>query len=538
MNLSELAFALSPELVLLAGACIVLMVGVSGGANDRLAVPTAFLVALGALALAVFADPDQIGTVSGREILPGLWLNSVTLLVRLTALSFGAVAILVSWNQPVARERGEYMAMILFSLLGLLLTASANDWVVLFFAIELVSIPTYIMIALSRTDARASESAVKYFFLGALSAAILAYGLSFLYGATGTTTITLFLVSETETSMRFASGLPTTAMIGIVLVFAGLAFKIAAVPFHAYVADVYEGAASPVTGFLGFVPKFAGFLALIKVFMSIGWELPTSLFWMLWIVAAATVTTGNVLGLLQRSVKRTLAYSSIAHTGYLLVALLVGPLAGNAGFMPRGTDAILFYIAIYGFMNLGAFAALTALQTDGRDAETFEDISGAARRAPGVCLGLAVCVFSLMGFPPTAGFLGKLFVLGGAFSLRPGDAMHGPMVTLAIIAVINSAIAAAYYLRIVAAVYFGTPTTKLSPDGGNGPKWALAGCALPMLLIFVFPAEITKFSKRSAAVVHSITLDAKKTLSRSSYKPNSSDKSVRLTADHVDHIDP
>lgn len=539
MNLGEIAFALSPELALLAGACVVLTVGVARrGVHDRFAAATAFVMVLVALVLAVFADPDQVGRVSERELLPGLWLSSLSHFTRLITLTFGAIAILVAWNQPVVRERGEYMAMVLFSLLGVLLTASANDWVVLFFAIELVSIPTYVMIALSRTDARASESAIKYFFLGALSAAILAYGLSFLYGATGTTTITVFLPSETETSMQFASGVPTTAMIGFVLVFAGLAFKIAAAPFHVYVADVYEGAASPVTGFLGFVPKFAGFLALMKIFAAIGWQLPPSLFWMIWIMAAATMTTGNVLGLLQRSAKRTLAYSSIAHTGYLLVALLVGPLAGNAGFMPRGTDAILFYIAIYGIMNLGAFAALTALRTDGRDAETLEDISGAARSAPGICLALAVCVFSLMGFPPTAGFLGKLYVLGGAFSLKPGEAMYGPMVALAIIAVINSAIAAAYYLRILAAAYFGAEATKLAPEGAAGPKWALVACAVPMILIFVRPVELTDFSERGASVVHSVALDARKTMTTSAESKGGSNEPVELAVDHVDPLDP
>jgi len=539
MRIGQTILALSPELALLIGACVVLMVGVIGrGRRDRLAAPTALLFALAALVLAVLADPDHLGTVDSRELLPGLWLNSLTHYTRLIALTFGSVAILVNWSQPVARERGEYMAMILLSLLGVLLTASANDWVVLFLSIELVSIPTYIMIALSRTESRASESAVKYFFLGALSAAILAYGISFLYGATGTTTITLFLQSETETSMQFASGFPATAVIGIVLVFAGLSFKIAAVPFHVYAADVYEGAASPVTGFLGFVPKFAGFLALIKVLAAIGWQLPPALFWMLWIVAAVTMTTGNVLGLLQRNVKRTLAYSSIAHTGYLLVALLVGPLAGNAGFMPRGTDAILFYIAIYGVMNLGAFAALTALRTDGRDAETLEDISGAARRAPGICLAMALCVFSLMGFPPTAGFLAKLYVLGGAFSFDSGDAMYRPMIALAIIVAVNSAMAAAYYLRIVAAIYFGASTTKLAPEGGNAPKWALAACALPMLFIFVRPEGLTSFAKRSAGVVHAITLDARHTLTTQADQPTDANTSVELAGDHVPTIHP
>jgi NADH-quinone oxidoreductase subunit N len=398
--------------------------------------------------------------------------------------------------------------MILFSLLGVLLTASANDWVVLFFAIELVSVPTYVLIALSRDDPRASESAIKYFFLGALSAAILVFGLVFLYGASGTTTI--HRLTGTTVTSALSTGIPfgSTATIGLLLVFAGLAFKIAAVPFHVYAADVYEGAASPVTGLLGFVPKFAGFLALIKVFAAIGWTLPTELYWLIWIVAAATMTIGNTLALLQKNVKRMLAYSSVAHTGYMLVALLVGPVAGQ-GPLRDGVAALLFYITVYGVMNLGAFALLGAFRIGHRDAETLDDIAGIARRAPVAAFALAVCVFSLMGFPPTAGFLAKVYIFSSAFSLPGSHPMQHALIVLAVIGVINSAIAAAYYLRIVATAYAGAEVDEPSPVGGAPIRVGLVLCAIPLLVLFAWPTALTRQARDATVVLRkSVHADA------------------------------
>jgi NADH-quinone oxidoreductase subunit N len=393
------------------------------------------------------------------------------------------------------------MSMILLSLLGVLLTASANDWVVLFFAIELVSVPTYVLIALSRDDRRSPESSVKYFFLGALSAAILAYGLSFLYGASGTTTIYSFGAGGAAAALSHEESLTSPALLGLLLVFGGLLFKIAAVPFHVYAADVYEGAASPVTGMLGFVPKIAGFVALIKVFSVYQWDLPTEFVWVVWLVAAATMTVGNVLALLQRNAKRILAYSSIAHTGYMLVALLVGPIAGR-GPMHDGVAALLFYIAVYGVMNLGAFAFLGAYQSRGKDVETLEDLAGFSAFAPAAALGLAICVFSLMGFPPTAGLIGKVYVFSSAFTLGRGHPLHGPLIALAILGVLNAAIGAAYYLRIVSAVYVGATRDDVQRVGGAPIRVGLVISAAGMLFLFAWPGGLAKAAKEATAVVH------------------------------------
>jgi len=494
MTLTGVITALAPEWILLIGACVVLLLGVVGRSPGRFVSLFALLTVAAALIASLgMSFPDG-------EVLPGLWLNPLTYFARLIALSIGLPIMLVNWRQAAMGEKGEYASMVLFSLLGVLLTASANDWVVLFFAIELVSVPTYVLIALSRDDPRASESAIKYFFLGALSAAILVFGLVFLYGASGTTTIHRVADTAVTSTLRTGASLGSLTTIGLLLVFAGLAFKIAAVPFHVYAADVYEGAASPVTGLLGFVPKFAGFLALIKVLSAVGWNLPAELSWLIWIVAAATMTIGNTLALLQKNVKRMLAYSSIAHTGYMLVALLVGPVAGQ-GPLHDGVAALLFYIAVYGAMNLGAFAMLGAFRIGERDAETLDDIAGIARRAPAAALALAICVFSLMGFPPTAGFLGKVYIFSSAFALPGGHPMQHAMIVLAVIGVINSAIGAAYYLRIVATAYAGKVVNHPLPVGGAPIRVGLALCAITMLLLFAWPTLLTRQAKDATIVL-------------------------------------
>ncbi len=496
MNLDVL-IQIAPEFILLIGACAALIVGLLRGAQKSQWVsPFAFVVILVALIVSW-----RQGVPDDGAQLPGLWVTSLTFYTRLIALSIGLLVVLVNWHQAVAVERGEYMAMILFSLLGVLLTASANDLIVLFFAIELVSIPTYVLIALSREDSRSTESAIKYFFLGAMAAAILAYGLSFLYGAAGTTTMYRFADGAASSTLALPSGITGPALIGLILVITGLAFKIAAVPLHVYAADVYEGAASPVTGLLGFVPKFAGFVALIKIFAAINWDLPESIYWLVWIMAAATMTAGNVLALLQKNVKRMLAYSSIAHTGYMLIALLVGPVAG-VGPMRDGVAALLFYIAVYGAMNLGAFALLTAYRSGSRDMETLDDLAGLASRAPLAALALAICVFSLMGFPPTAGFLGKLYVFSSAFSLGEGHAFQQPLIWLAIIGVLNSAVGAAYYLRIVYTAYVRDEEEAATPVAGVPVRWGLALCAVPMLLLFAWPGGLSNQARSATAALH------------------------------------
>ncbi len=487
---------LAPELLLTLGACITLVAGATRSSlRGSWVSGLAFLVVLAALLVSIW-----LGQPTADVAHLGLWLTPLLYYVRLIVLGIGLLIILVNWHQPAAQERGEYMGLILFSLLGLLLTAAANDLVVLFFAIELVSIPTYVLIALSREDHRATESAVKYFFLGAMSAAILAYGLSFLYGAAGTTVIHNVASGVAVSNLAGGAEFGSHALIGVILVLAGLAFKVAAVPLHVYVADVYEGAASPITGMLGFVPKLAGFIALLKIFSAFSWDLPITVYWLVWVMAALTMTVGNVLALLQQNVKRMLAYSSVAHTGYMLLALLVGPVAGK-GPMHDGVVALLFYIAVYGAMNLGVFAVLSSFRKGDREMETLDDLSGLAVRAPIAALALAVCVFSLMGFPPTAGFIGKLYVFSSAFSIDEAHRFHGPLMALAIIGVVNSAIAAAYYLRIVGAAYMGSERTEPSTNGGVPVRMGLALCVLPMLVLFAWPTGLVQHARPAGATI-------------------------------------
>lgn len=445
----ELINLIAPELVLVVGAMVVLLVGLGRASRAR------FLsgwVSLGAIGVALFAAWNM-ESPAGEAVL-GLRVTDLTWYVRVAGLGVGAAVLLVHWHLPRPAERGDLFAMILFSLAGVLATGLADDLIVLFLALELVSVPTYVLVSIGRGDVRAQEAGVKYFFLGAMSTALMVYGFSFLYGASGTTAIS-DMVLRPEGAY---------ATLGLVLAFAGLAYKIAAVPFHVYAADVYEGAASPVTGLLGFLPKLAGFVAIIKLLhilqpdgaASAGWNLPGGAFIFLWIIAAATMTVGNVLGLLQSNVKRMLAYSSIAHSGYMLIGVLVGPAVGGAA-MRDGVYAMLFYIVVYGLMNLGAFAVLAMVYINGRPAEQLSDLAGLARRQPWAALGMAVCVFSLMGLPPTAGFVGKVFIFSSALSVGPEHAYQTSLIVLAVIGLLNSAVAAAYYLRIISACYVRKP---------------------------------------------------------------------------------
>ncbi len=492
MTLQAYISALAPEIVLVIGACITLMMGVAKSSSIRAMIAPC---ALAALVLSL-ASAAIVGIVTNAP--PGLRVTQLSQYVRMIALGVGALVLLVNWHLPRDGERGEFFSMILFTLCGVCLTSVANDLVLLFFALELVSVPTYVLVALSRDDSRASEATVKYFFLGALSAALMAYGFSFLYGCAGSTTLIgpngtgivgYFLANQSVGSF---------AVLGLLISFVGLFFKIAAVPFHVYAPDVYEGAASPVTGLLGFLPKLAGFVAIIQIMDACNWHLPASISWMFWFVAAATMTVGNVLALLQTNVKRILAYSSISHTGYMMIGLLVGPGAGG-GPMRDGVAAMLFYIGVYGLMNLGIFAVISTLAVKDEPLEELADLSGLSRRHPGAAAALAICAFSLMGFPPTAGFLGKVYIFSSAFSLPASHEFAQPLVVLAVIGVLNSAIGAVYYLRIASACYVGDDAPSTERIGGSPLRVAAIVCSAAMLILFIWPAGLVHRAGRATA---------------------------------------
>lgn len=505
MTFQTYFIALAPEILLVAAAVLCFIIGLSRHRILRDLVPVASLLGLMAAMWSVTAyRMDDV------EILPpGVIHDSLLWYVRIIVCLAGVLIVLVNRHVPSADSIGEYFGLILLSLAGISLVAAADDLLLFFLALELVSVPTYVLIGLSRSHAAAQEATVKYFFLGAFASAITLYGLSFLYGSAGSTA----MVNPDDAGrsirallMGHASG--GLVKVGMALTIAGLAFKIAAVPLHFYVADVYHGAAAPVSGLLGFVPKLAGFVGLIRIFDLTSWAIDDSLFWLLWIMAAATMTVGNTLALMQReNVKRVLAYSSVAHSGYMLVALLAGP-GGAVGSslespLRSGLAALLFYMMIYGVTNLGAFAALAYLRArqTGEPVETFDELSAAARRRPAAALALAVCAVGLMGLPPTAGLLGKLYLFSSALSVPVNSPHRLAMIVLVIVGVLNAAVAAAYYLRIAAACLMGPDDDKADetpPTPCDALRLGLAACAAFVLLVFFRPGPLMQMARHAA----------------------------------------
>ncbi|RIK64836.1 MAG: NADH-quinone oxidoreductase subunit L [Planctomycetota bacterium] len=499
---------LIPEIILITGAAVILMTGLGrtpGGSNA--ASNIAFMV----LGAALWWTLTRETTDSA----PSLHYDTLVHYTRVVTFGVGFLVLLSCRSVPEAQERAEFFSLLLFSLAGISLVSLANDLILLFLALELVSVPTYILIGLSRRDLRAQEATGKYFFLGAFAAAIMLYGFSFLYGGAGTTQ--LFAQATGETSIANYLELPSQAadkfiILGLLLSIGGLAFKLAGVPLHFYVADVYQGAASPVTGMLGFVPKFAGFLAIIRILSLTGWNFGDGLFWLLWAMASLTMIVGNTLALMQQNVKRMLAYSSVAHSGYMLVGLVAGPaaLGKNTGPLSDGISALLFYMAIYAVMNLGAFAAITYFRKPGEDeedsVETLDDLAGAGSRHPWAALCLAICVLSLMGMPPTGGFFGKLYVFSAALSAASESPRHGAMIALVVIGVLNSAVAAAYYLRIVGACYL-RPASDASRRVVASPcaalKACIAVCSIFVLFVFARPSGLLSKSRSATAAPES-----------------------------------
>lgn len=503
--------ALLPELVVLIGGCLVLLIGQSERQRPQRALPWAALASLvAALVATLLISSGRAGWLAGANLAgSGLVIGSLVPFVRISTLEVGILLTLVNWTGGRAKERGEFLAMMLFSLTGLLLVASSDNLLMLFLALELVSIPTYVMVILSRSNPKALEAGTKYFYLGALAAGILAYGLSFLFGVAGTASI-----SGAIEPILAALGDPTSlagglAVVGLVLTIAGLFFKIAAVPLHFYVADVYQGASSPVAGLLGFVPKLAGIVALFKVVQLTGvWEDPRGpVFWLFWLIAVLSMTVGNILALRQTNIKRMLAYSGVAHGGYMLVGLLAGPNAGHAldvhsvAMFGDGTAATLYYVVIYAIANLGAFAVLGLLRTRGQPCETLRDVAGLLRREPALALLLALAMLTLMGLPPTPGFWGKLALFSSALtaSTAAPAGYGGWVVGLVVVAVLNSALAAAYYLRVVAAALLYESDQPATSTQREGESIGALLCGFLVLIFAVYPTVLFTPSQAATA---------------------------------------
>ena len=349
-------------------------------------------------------------------------------------IAIAAVVILTSFEyMAVQRIRAaEYYALILFSVVGMVLMSTAIELVMIFIGLEISSISTYILAGFRRNSASSSESSLKYFLLGSFATAFFLYGVALIFGATGSTNIDLI-------AQKLQSG-PVEVLVyaAMAMMFVGLGFKVAAAPFHVWTPDVYEGAPAPITGFMSTAPKAAAFAVLLRVVFAIN---APGRFWFLWIAAAFSMTLGNVGALVQDNVKRLLAYSSIAHAGYILVAFAMTTPDNSS----TGISAVMFYTAAYAAMNLGAFAVVSHFANAGERYVTLEDYEGLGRTSPLLAATLTIFLLSLIGIPMTGGFFAKFYVFSAALKAN--------LIWLTLIGVINSAIGAYYYLRIIVVMY-------------------------------------------------------------------------------------
>ena len=401
-------------------------------------------------------------------------------------LIIAAVIILASYSyiHKYVKAEGEFYTLLLFSVTGMMLMASTNELITIYISLELTSIPLYVMAGLIRTSEHSAEAAVKYVLLGAMSSAILLYGFALLYGLTGTTDLTQIAAS-------IGKGVHDGNVMALVaggLILAGFGFKISAVPFHMWAPDIYQGAPTPATAFFSVGSKAAGFAALIRVFMNGGlWQVNlNSMVLIMSIVAVLTLILGNIVAAVQSNVKRMMAYSSIAQAGYILV----GFIASFASKSANGNSAVLFYLLIYVLTNLGAFSGIIAL-ANATGGERIEDFRGLAKRAPLLSAGTALCLLSLAGIPPMAGFVSKVFIFTAAWSQG--------LSWLVIIALLASVVSLVYYGRIVKAMYFEAPAKedRLSTPLGLSSSITLTTAAL---IVLTFAASVILAATNPAAV--------------------------------------
>lgn len=476
MVLSELA-PLLPEITLLALACVTLLGDIFSddskhGAAYWLAQISLIVTAL--LLLSSF-DTDSQYAVSGMFV-----SDAMSGILKFFICIIGVFAFFYSREYLNRHDilKGEYFVLGLFAILGMLVLVSANNLLTIYLGLELLSLSLYAMVAIHRDSKAASEAAIKYFVLGAISSGMLLYGISMLYGVTGS--LELGAVATAITAAETS----TLAVFGLVFVLIGVAFKLGAVPFHMWLPDVYEGAPTSVTLFIGSAPKLAAFAMAIRLFVDGLGPLVQDWQQMLMILAVLSMATGNLIAIAQSNIKRMLAYSTIAHVGFLLLGLVSGSAGGYAGSM--------FYVISYALMSMGAFAMIIILGRRGMEADKLDDFSGLAERSPWLAFMMLILMFSMAGLPPFLGFWAKWFVLR--------EVIQAGFVWIAIIAVIFAIIGAFYYLRVVKLMYFDEPVETSAPEcplplftvvSINGLALLLLGLspgALMSLCLLAFPA--------------------------------------------------
>lgn len=407
-------------------------------------------------------------------------IDSFSIFFTFLVIAIAAIVILSSFEyMAVQRIRaGEYYALILFGVVGMALMSSAIELVLIFIGLEISSISTYILAGFRRHEAASSEASLKYFLLGSFATAFFLYGVALMFGATGSTNIDII-------AQRLQSG-PVEMLVfaAMALMFVGLGFKVAAAPFHVWTPDVYEGAPAPVVGFMSTAPKAAAFAVLLRVVFAIN---APGRFWFLWVAAALSMTLGNIGALVQNNVKRLLAYSSIAHAGYLLVAFAMTTPENSA----TGISAAMFYTAAYAAMNVGAFAVVSHFANAGERYVSLEDYEGLGRSSPLLAATLTIFLLSLIGIPMTGGFFAKFYVFSAA--------LRANLIWLTLIGVANSAVGAYYYLRIIVVMYMREARTEVPVTRVPlGLGVALAISVIATIYLGILPNRVLQIAQHSA----------------------------------------
>ncbi|MDR3518251.1 MAG: NADH-quinone oxidoreductase subunit NuoN [Azospirillaceae bacterium] len=467
-----------PEIFLVLCGFALLLYGVFRG--DR---STRSVGYLAVLALVITARL-VIGGADGRAVtFEGLYVvDSFARFMKVLVLLGSAFSILIArgYLERENMKRPEFAVLIVLATFGMLMMISANDLISLYVGLETQSLALYVVAAMRRDNAKSSEAGLKYFLLGALSSGMLLYGASLVYGFSGTTNF------DGVARLLMQGNHPSVGLVaGLVFVAAGLAFKVSAVPFHMWTPDVYEGAPTPITAFFAVAPKVAAVALFVRVLVGPFGEMVGEWRQIIYFCSVASMLLGSFAAINQHNIKRLMAYSSIGHIGYALVGLAAGT--------EEGVRGVLIYMAIYVFMNVGAFAVILSMRQKGRMVEEIADLGGLSRRQPMLAAAMAVFMFSMAGIPPMAGFFGKLYVFLAAIQAQ--------LYVLAVLGVLTSVVGAFYYLRIIKVMYFDQPAPAFDGPVEFEVSAVLTVTGLFTLLFFVFPSPILSAAARAAAAL-------------------------------------
>jgi NADH-quinone oxidoreductase subunit N len=460
-----------PELLLAGGAMVLLMIGAFEG--ERATAPTLhYSVALLALAGIIIAGmPDgRVTAFNGSFVVDGF---ARFLKILAVIGSIGTLWMSGDFLAGPDRRKFEYPVLVLLATTGMLVLISAGDLIALYLGLELMSLALYVVAAFDRDNVRSTEAGLKYFVLGALSSGMLLYGASLIYGFTGTV--------KFAGIAQAAAGGGIGVVVGLVLLFAGLCFKVSAVPFHMWTPDVYQGAPTPITAFFASAPKVAAIAVFMRVALSAFPTIATQWQQIIVFVAIASMALGSFAAIGQRNIKRLMAYSSIGHMGFALIGLAAGT--------PEGVQGVLVYMAIYVAMTLGTFACIISMRRNDKPFEEIADLSGLARTNPAKALVLAMLLFSLAGVPPLAGFFAKFYVFLAA--------VKAGMFTLAVLGVLASVVGCYYYLLIVKVMYFDDPAPAFDPMG-NALRAMVAATGLFVMLFWFYPGPLVEAAGAAA----------------------------------------